>query len=96
MNPIRIEIPSARFPATLTPEGRERFARFLSLLRQAGVDPSRAARNPLIRQVAQAWLSGTYGDGEVVRMIRNVAIINPSIRTFEAAYRASWSWDDLG
>ena len=80
MNPIRIDIPSARFPATLTPDGQRRYAQFLALLRQAGVDPRRASRFTYVRDVTGRWAGGRLSDADFARTIRNLAQLLPTIR----------------
>ena len=88
MEPIRIDIPNA--PGTLSPEGAARLGRLRFILDLADVHFDRAGRNVMIRQAVEFWIGDFYTDDDLLRVVRNVRIMNPSLRKGPA------TWADLG
>jgi hypothetical protein len=76
MERIRIDIPSAKVPPAAYPAADIAIA----ALREAGLDPWKAAAVPMVRQLAGAWVRGEMDRAGFVKACRNVGILNPSIQ----------------
>jgi hypothetical protein len=75
--PIRIEIPPAPPPP---PSPAQRAAAVtIAAIREAGIDPRKAADVPMIRQLVAEWLHGRQSRATFIDCCRKVAILNPSL-----------------
>jgi hypothetical protein len=75
MTPIRIDIPDA----PVTPVARAAGQLVIDALREAGIDPRKAAGVPMVVQMAGMWARGEWTRDQFVRAARNVGILNPAL-----------------
>jgi hypothetical protein len=50
--------------------------RLLKIMAKVGVDPIWALTNHMCRQATKQWADGNLGEVELIRIIRNVAILS--------------------
>jgi hypothetical protein len=51
----------------------------IAALRQCGIDPRKAAANPMMQDVVQAWVRGEMDNAGFRRCCENMLIFNPSL-----------------
>lgn len=72
----RIDIPNAK-PAD---PARQAAAITIRVLRECGMDPYKAARNLMARELCMAWTRGELNEAGFRRAIGNLLITNPNLK----------------
>ncbi len=52
----------------------------IASLRYFGIDPTKAASNPLMRQLVVQWSKGEINNTEFERSCKNMLIFNPTLK----------------
>lgn len=52
----------------------------INIMRKVGMDPRKAAHNPMAIACAGSWRRGESTQGELERMFRNLLLFNPGLK----------------
>lgn len=75
MNAHRINIPDAKPPTIAQQAGQLA----IDAIREAGMDPRKAAEHPMVCQMLQMWCRGEWTRAQVVHALGNMLILNPGL-----------------
>lgn len=75
MNPIRINIPDE--PKTLVAQAGQIV---IDAIREAGMDDEKAINVPMVRTLVGMWGRGEKTRDEFIKSLRNLLILNPSLK----------------